>query len=180
VSDARPRNVVVDTNIHFSAWRTSNGDSPCKEVVVRGMRKDFRLVVSPALLAEIYEKMTEDLKISEDRATRYISLLAARGTMYRDVDNEIVWCTDPDDAYLFVLMHHSGAWCIVAYDSIFFEPRRRLSSVEFQSMKPVPFLVALRELRGETIGSRAASDGSLDVYAETASRPSALASRESG
>jgi hypothetical protein len=96
MSDPLLRNVVVDTNVHFSAWRTKNNDSPPKEVIVRGVRKHFHIAVSPLLLGEIYEKMTEVLNISEELAVQYISLLRKAGRLYADIDNdEIIWCDDP-------------------------------------------------------------------------------------
>jgi putative PIN family toxin of toxin-antitoxin system len=172
MSDSLPRNVVVDTNVHFSAWRTRNHDSPPKEVIVRGVRKHFHIAVSPLLLAEIYEKMTEVLKISEELAGRYISLLRKAGRLYSDVDNEIVWCADPDDAFLFVLAHHCEAWCIVAYDSLFFEPHRRRTTVDFTCFRPVDFLRSLRALRGESHDRRSAFEGSVAAFTERDGPPS--------
>ena len=139
---ADARNVVVDTNVHFSAWRSRNADSPGKEVVLRGIRKHYSAALSLALLGEIVEKMTEVLGIPSELAIRYVALLRKSGRLYRDAENNIIRCSDPDDAFVFVLAHSSDAWCIVAYDNLFFEPHRRVTEVEFTCMKPVEFLGA--------------------------------------
>ena len=110
--------VVVDSNVLISALLKA--DSGPARVVALWREGTIELVVSSAIVAEITRVLAYpriQSRVSEEDATRFVTLLRAAATFVEPVEAVVAVERDPDDDKFVALALASDAKYIVSGDS---------------------------------------------------------------
>ena len=97
MSAARPGGllkVVLDTNVYFSAFNSRRG-VPFE--LWRAIRRDYALLVSPAIIGELGDVLRSDLRWPEDEIIARLKLIVRVATVVEPKIALRVIKADPDD-----------------------------------------------------------------------------------
>ncbi|WP_171048446.1 putative toxin-antitoxin system toxin component, PIN family [Nocardia cyriacigeorgica] len=113
------RRLVLDTNIFISALISPRG--AIRELVNRGLRGEFELIVSEKLLDEVETRLQRDKFrrwFTLDEADDYVAAITLAGTFVADrPDLELpMVCADADDNFLVALAQDAEADMLVSGD----------------------------------------------------------------
>jgi len=109
--------VVLDTNVFVSAAITPTGVSA--EVVTRGLQRDYQLVVSPRLLAEIRAVLARpkfEQLVTVAEVDHFLLDVRAGSDLVDDPADVPPATRDPADDYLVALARHARADLLVSGD----------------------------------------------------------------
>ncbi len=115
----RPR-AVLDTNIIVAAHLSRNTRSPTKEILQRWQRREFNLLYSDDLRAEVAEKLVEK-GVAPDVVELFLTAQAASGTRIEVPPAAVtpVIPADPDDDLVIACAVVGQATHLVTYDPHF-------------------------------------------------------------
>ena len=130
--------VVFDTNVYFSAFISTRGVP--FELWRRAMRREFTLLISPAIVRELAEVLRTDLKWPERDIVAQLKLIVKIADVVEPTITVSAVAGDPDDDRILECALAGNADLIVTYD-------RHLTNLKgFQGVgivRPVDFLRTL-------------------------------------
>jgi putative PIN family toxin of toxin-antitoxin system len=109
-----PLKVVLDTNVYFSAFRGARGVG--FELWQRALRRDYVLLVSPAIIRELAEVLRSGLRWPESEIIAQLKLLVRVATVVEPRITLQVIKADPDDDRILECAVAGGAELIVSGD----------------------------------------------------------------
>ncbi len=109
-----PLKVVLDTNVYISAFHGARG-APF-ELWRRALRREYALLVSPAIIAELAGVLRLGLKWPEDEINDQLKLLVRVATLVQPKVTLRVIKADPDDDRILECALAGGADIIVSGD----------------------------------------------------------------
>jgi putative PIN family toxin of toxin-antitoxin system len=109
-----PLKVVLDTNVYFSAFNSARGVP--FELWRRALRRQYTLLVSPAIIRELADVLRADLKWPEAEIIVQLKLLARVATIVEPKISLHVIEADPDDDRILECALAGGADLIVSGD----------------------------------------------------------------
>jgi uncharacterized protein len=132
--------VVVDTNVYVSAY--GFGGLPA-ELVLGAISRDFELVVSAAILAEVARVLADKLGFDRARVEEIVRQVALIATIARPGERLSVIADDPDNRVLECAVE-AGATFIVSGD------RHLLALREFEGIGVLSVIEAHGQLCDRT------------------------------
>lgn len=137
-----PLKAVLDTNIFLSALLTRSPTSPSAELLDRWVKKEWSLLISETLAAELVEKL-ESKRISLPKITTLLELIAQRAVWIEVAAEEVAdVLLDPDDNHVVACAVVGQANYLVTYDRHFAPLGDEYEGVRI--VPPLPFLWAVR------------------------------------
>ena len=109
-----PLKVVLDTNVYFSAFRGTRGVP--FELWQRALRREYTLLVSPAIIRELAQVLRSGLKWPEAQIVAQLKLLVRVAKVVEPGVALQVIKADPDDDRILECAVGGGADLIVSGD----------------------------------------------------------------
>ena len=135
----KPFRVVLDTNVYYSALHTPG--SRLEALIEAGVQaRKYRLIASPFIAHELYEKLQEEFLWEEARALVVIKKIVRAADFVNPKTVPAVIADDPDDNHVLACAVEGNADLIVSGD------RHLLMLKEYEGIpivRPVDFLRTL-------------------------------------
>jgi putative PIN family toxin of toxin-antitoxin system len=109
-----PLKVVLDTNIYFSAFHSTRGVS--FELWRRAVRREYALLVSPAIIREVAEVLRMDLRWPEPDIIARLKLVVRVAKVVEPKVALAVVAADPDDDRILECAVAGNADLVVSAD----------------------------------------------------------------
>ena len=135
--------VVLDTNILLSAYKSSSATSPNREIFDRLEKHEFEFLFSEDILLEYRRKLIEK-DFSPDQVRTVLKELIRIGSQVFILRFHLpAYPSDPEDIMFVLCADNGNATHIVTYDDHLLVLEGRYT---FRICEPLPFLGELRAL----------------------------------